>query len=318
MTMDKKQYIDQAPSVSAVSCQQQPDAFDPRYPNEHDVGWKFESMEELIQTEISAFRVEVSEKYNFLSNASFAQDTDLWEAANHIPFFTVAGRFLYFNDNFYSEKKNLAAVVIEGTRRALRLKKATVKQLNVNLVDRPKGELPLKDGTSTWPTFYVCFKYKCVKAGTLKVGFEGKPLFLAEEISATEGFETKKFSAVWDGTGDFQISFTGDIYIYSMSLIDHPLANYRIENETRLYQLAQQIGQWAKKTDQIETSVALLHLDLKTLAEQLNSYAKKTDALVQTVTNLGDPLEVLESSLHLCATQIHALAESIAQLKSID
>lgn len=279
-----------------------------------DILTKFSIMEGLVYSEISAFRVEVSEKYNFLSNASFAKDTDKWEAVNDIRFFTVAGKFLYFNDNFYSEKKNIAAVVIEGTRRALRLKKATIRQLNDNLAKKPTLELPLQDGSTTWPTFYVSFKYKCVKAGTLSIGFKGKPLFLSEEIKENDIFETKQFEAIWDGTGDFEIGFTGDIYIYSLALTDNPLENYRIETETRFYQTAEQIGMWAKKTDKIEGITVQLGIDINATTEQLNVYANKTNALEGTTTNLGLRLNAAEGKLNLYADKTNTLTGTVTQL----
>lgn len=282
--------------------------------NGEDVLTKFNITEGLIYSEISAFRVEASEKYNFLSNASFACDTVKWEAVNNIKFFTVAGKFLYFNDNFYSEKKNIAAVVIEGTRRALRLKNASIKQLNANLANRPTAQLPLEDGKTTWPTFYVSFKYKCTKAGTLKVGFEGKPLFISEEITENEVFETKEFSAVWDGTGDFTISCTGDIYIYSMALTDNPLENYRIETKTRFYQTEEQIGLWAQKTNKIEGTVTQLGIDINATTEQLNIYANKTDSINSTVTNLGLRLNAAESKLSLYANKTDTLNGTVTQL----
>lgn len=279
-----------------------------------DVLTKFNITEGLIYSEISAFRVEVSEKYNFLSNASFASDTVKWEATNNIKFFTVAGKFLYFNDNFYSEKKNIAAVVIEGTRRALRLKKATIRQLNENLAKKPTVELPLEDGSTTWPTFYVSFKYRCAKAGTLQIGFKGKPLYLTEEIKENEVFETKQFEGVWDGTGDFEISFSGDIYIYSLALTDNPLENYRIETETKFYQTAEQIGLWAKKTDKIEQTTVKLGIDLNATTEQLNIYTVKTNALEGTTTSLGLRLNAAENSINLYATRINTLEGTTTQL----
>lgn len=282
--------------------------------NGEDVLTKFNITEGLIYSEISAFRVEVSEKYNYLSNASFALDTDKWEATNNIKFFTVAGKFLYFNDNFYSEKRNIASVVIEGTRRALRLKKATIRQLNSNLAGKPVAELPLQDGSVTWPTFYVSFKYKCTKAGTLSIGFKGKPLYLSQEIKENEVFETIQFENTWDGTGDFEIGFTGDIYIYSLALTDNPLENYRIETETRFYQTAEQIGLWAKKTDKIEGITVQLGIDINATTEQLNVYANKTNALEGTTTNLGLRLNAAEGKLNLYADKTNTLTGTVTQL----
>lgn len=282
--------------------------------NGQDVLTKFEITEGLIQTEISAFRVEVSEKYNFLSNASFALDTKKWEASSNIQFFTVAGKFLYFNDNFYSEKKNVAAVVIEGTRRALRLKKASIKQLNSNLAKKPIIELPLEDGSTTWPTFYVSFKYKCTKAGTLSVGFKGQSLYLTKKINENDIFETIQFDGIWNGSGDFEIGFTGDIYIYSMALADNPVENYRIETATRFYQNEYQIGMWAKKTDKIEGTVTLLGIDINAATEQLNLYGIKTNELEGSVTKLGLRLDLAEGTLNLYANKTNSLTGQVTQL----
>lgn len=282
--------------------------------NGQDVLTKFEITEGLIQTEISAFRVEVSEKYNFLSNASFALDTKKWEASSNIQFFTVAGKFLYFNDNFYSEKKNVAAVVIEGTRRALRLKKASIKQLNSNLAKKPIIELPLEDGSTTWPTFYVSFKYKCTKAGTLSVGFKGQSLYLTKKINENDIFETIQFDGIWNGSGDFEIGFTGDIYIYSMALADNPVENYRIETATRFYQNEYQIGMWAKKTDSIEGTVTLLGIDLNAATEQLNLYGIKTNELEGSITKLGLRLDLAEGTLNLYANKTNSLTGQVTQL----
>lgn len=281
--------------------------------NGQDVSTRFEIVEGLIQSEISAFRVEVSAKYNFLANASFAQDTDKWEASSNIKLFTVAGRFLYFNDNFYSEKKNVAAIVIEGTRRALRLKKTSIRQLNSNLAKKPK-ELPLEDGTSTWPTFFVSFKYRCVKAGTLSIGFKGQSLYLTKEIKVNDTFETIQFDGLWDGSGDFEISFSGDIYIYSMALTDNPIENFRIETATRFYQNEYQIGMWAKKTDSIEGTVTLLGIDLNAATEQLNLYGIKTNELEGSITKLGLRLDLTEGTLNLYANKTNSLTGQITQL----
>lgn len=279
-----------------------------------DILTKFEITEGLIQTEISAFRVEVSEKYNFLSNASFALDTKKWEAGNNIQFFTVSGKFLYFNDNFYSEKKNVAAVVIEGTRRALRLKKASIKQLNSNLAKKPINELPLEDGSSTWPTFYVSFKYKCTKAGTLSIGFKGQSLYLTKKINENDIFETMQFDGIWNGSGDFEIGFTGDIYIYSVALADNPVENYRIETATRFYQNEYQIGMWAKKTDKIEGTVTLLGIDINAATEQLNLYGIKTNEIEGSVTKLGLRLDLAEGTLNLYANKTNSLTGQVTQL----
>lgn len=279
-----------------------------------DVLTKFEITEGLIRSEISAVRTEISEKYNYLSNASFSANTDKWEAISNIRLFTVAGLFLYFNDNFYADKQRVAAVVVEGDRRALRIKKTGVKQLNVNLAGKPVLELNKPEGETTWPAFYLTFKYKCIRKGTLKIGFPGKELFFQEALEETDIFLTKEFSATWDGTGDFTIEFSGDIFIYSLSLSDNPLDNYKIETATRFYQTDTKIGLWAEKTDKIAGTVTTLGIDLDALEERLLLYANKTDTINNTVVNLGVSLDAAKEKLSLYANKTDNLNGTVRQL----
>lgn len=279
-----------------------------------DVLTKFEITEGLIRSEISAIRTEISEKYNYLSNGSFSDNTDKWEAVSNIRLFTVSARFLYFNENFYSDKQRVAAVVEEGDRRALRIKKTGVRQLNTNLAKKPILELEKPEGEKVWPTFYLTFKYKCVKKGTLKIGFPNKDLFFTEVLSETEIYLTKEYSAPWDGTGDFTIDFTGDIYIYSLSLTDNPLENYKIETATRFYQTDYRIGLWAEKTDKIAGTVTTLGLDLDALEGKVLLYANKTDSINNTVLNLGISLDATKEKLSLYANKTDNLSGTVRQL----
>lgn len=267
--------------------------------NGEDVQTKFEITEGLIRSEISSIRNEISAQYNYLSNASFSQDTEKWEAISDIKFFTVNGRFLYINDNFYSNKQSVAAVVIEGARRSLRLKKSGIKQLNTNLANKPSMDITNPDGTKGFPVFYISFKYKCLKGGNLSIGFPKKELYVTERVEPNNVYETKEYSGVWDGTGDFSINFSGDIYIYSLSLADNPLENFRIEVQTRFYQTDERIGLWAQKTDKIQGTITQLGIDLNALDERLLIYANKTDSINGTVTQLGISLDAAKKQMDL-------------------
>lgn len=74
---------------------------------------------------------------------------------------------------------------------------------------------------------YLSFFYRCAKAGTLKIGFENvdktgfadfNSMEVIEEIAATDGYVQYTCSGLWNGTGDFKLSFDGDIYLYMLVL----------------------------------------------------------------------------------------------------
>lgn len=74
---------------------------------------------------------------------------------------------------------------------------------------------------------YLSFFYRCAKSGTLKIGFENvdktgfadfNSMEVSEEIAATGGYVQYTCSGLWNGTGDFKLSFDGDIYLYMLVL----------------------------------------------------------------------------------------------------
>lgn len=87
---------------------------------------------------------------------------------------------------------------------------------------------------------YLSFTYRVVKAGSLKIefvnadktGFEDFAMFGYEEelpVSNTERMFT--LDGLWNGTGDFKLSFTGVIYIsllvFSTNKVDALTYKYR-------------------------------------------------------------------------------------------
>ena len=52
-----------------------------------------------------------------------------------------------------------------------------------------------------------------------KTGFANfNSMEVEEEIDVTDGYVQYTCSGLWNGTGDFKLSFTGDIYLYMLVL----------------------------------------------------------------------------------------------------
>lgn len=214
--------------------------------NGKDVMTMFSIIEGMIKSEISSIRNEINVKDNYLSNAAFTNDLSYWTGSNDIRLFTVNGKFLYFNNNFYSNKKSVANIVPEGNKNVLRLKNSHIIQANSDLAQHP--EFDLYDITETDSKgnetvtgqqyrarmFYVSFKYKVTRPGTLRVYFKGENSEGFEEyvhfdhtnhLDPTDEFRTMEIAGKWNGTGDFYLSFSGDMYLYSLALADNRLAD---------------------------------------------------------------------------------------------
>lgn len=212
---------------------------------------QFKILEDLIYSEISKVLDEVQAKDNYLYNASFASNTNGWETKNDVHFFTVNGKFLLVNGEFYSRKDAMAAIIRDGDRNVLRILSSGIKQSNADLANKPtyeEGEEPKK--------FFISFRYRVATAGTLTIGFPGQNLHFTERLEPSEEYAMKEYSGTWDGTGDFELKFTGDIYIHSLALTDNAYEDMITKFETQLSQTNEKIEAVAKRTSNLESKSA--------------------------------------------------------------
>lgn len=279
-----------------------------------DVKTKFEIVEGKLYSEMSSIRAEISEKENFLKNASFSLNTLFWVLGNDVSLFTINQKFLGINNNFYADKKKLTGVVEVSNRKALRIKNSEIKQLNADIRFKPEEQLELEDGTKHWPTYYVSFMYQVNEKGTLTSGFTGQPLFISEELDATEIFETKEFSGAWDGTGDFVIAFTGDICIYNVTLYNKPLKDIELKMNTKFIQTDRLIQLLGEKTDELNGIQVNMGIELDVLDEQIKLYINKTNALEGTTTQLGIDIDGVDERLSLYANKTDSIQGIVTQL----
>lgn len=271
-----------------------------------DVKTKFEIMEGLFRSEISSIKIQISTKDNYLSNASFATNTDKWSTVNEQNVFAVNGRILMFNNNLYANKKKIAAIVSDAGQRVLRIKNSVVRQANADLANKPS--LDITGETVVIPTFYVSFKYRCLVPGLLKVGFAGKELYTEENVSVSNDYVLKEFSGKWDGTGDFIVECTGDIYVTMLALTTDALADFKLEMKTIIEQTDEHIKLLGEKIDKNAGTITNLGIELDNVNESLMLYATKA-----TVNDLESRYQ--SSMLELTPAKINAtVSEQITRV----
>ena len=207
--------------------------------NGKDVQTQFTIMEGMIRSEISSVRAEINAKDNYLTNASFSSNLESWTYENDVQVFKTSGGLLHFNGNFYSIKNNFAGVVARDSKNVLRIKNSFITQKNSDYNLHPSFDLYKDEETGVEKyrprMFYVSFKYLCVEGGTIRVYFKDEAndgtfeqyTSINEEkrIDPNVSFEVEEFEGKWNGTGDFYLSFDGDIYIYDLALSDNALAD---------------------------------------------------------------------------------------------
>ena len=236
---------------------------------------QFKILEDLIYSEISKVLDEVQAKDNYLYNASFASNTNGWETKNNVRFFTVNGKFLLVNDKFYSRKDAMAAIIRDGDRNVLRILSSGIKQSNADLANKPtyeEGEEPKK--------FFISFRYRVATAGTLTIGFPGQNLHFTEHLEPGEEYAMKEYSGTWDGTGDFELKFTGDIYIHSLALAENAFEDL-----------------YTKLSSEIKQTAESIRLEVKKLSESNNQkfsqIEQRADSIELSVSEIGDSVKEL-------------------------
>ncbi|MDR2627184.1 MAG: hypothetical protein LBC40_04035 [Dysgonamonadaceae bacterium] len=191
-----------------------------------DVLTKFQITEGLVESAVEAVRQDFVEDRGYLNNPTFIEGMNKWETGNEAVFFLAGNKWIWLNDTVYSKKGDFASVRKDNGRTVVFIKNKYIRQANANLRNIPAFETNA-DGLKEPQAVYLSFFYRCQKAGTLTATFEGvnkagfvpfDSIAISKTIDTTSGYQQFSGGGLWNGTGDFQLSFTGEIYLYMLIL----------------------------------------------------------------------------------------------------
>lgn len=191
-----------------------------------DVKTRFEISEGKLQSAIDGVRNDIVSDKSYLNNPTFASGLAKWDSVDETVFFLVGNKWVWANGGALSKKGDGASVVTDMGRKVVRIRNKYVRQKHENLRFVPTFPAN-SDGKKEALPVYLSFFYRCAKAGTLKVGFEGvekvgfadfASMEVREALGVTDGYVQYTCSGLWNGTGDFKLSFDGDIYLYMLVL----------------------------------------------------------------------------------------------------
>lgn len=257
----------------------------------------FSVMEGRFNSEIDSIRNDISSSEgNILRNSSFTDNTFYWVTNDNISIINVGGNFLWFNANFYADKRSVTDIYRDGNRNVLRVLNATIYQPNANLNFKDNAE----EGSYSFSLFY-----KVRRAGILKVGISGTELYEEQVLTEITSYERLYKIAEWNKEGDFEISFTGEILIYGVSLFEDAMAGTIAKMWTQIYQNEEQIALRATK-EYVDSGTGAVreHYDseISVMAEEIALKATKfyVDSETSRVTSEW------QSGLSIKADQIEA------------
>lgn len=191
-----------------------------------DVKTMFEVIEGRITSAVEGVRQDMSADVGYLSNPAFLDGIAKWGTSGNAVFFLAGNRWLWVNDGMLAKKGDGVSVIKDGERTVVRIRNKWIKQTNANLRSKPAFDANA-DGIREAVPVYLGFFYKCTKPGTLKIGFENvdktgfanfNSMEVEEDITATAGYVKYTCDGLWNGTGDFKLSFTGEICLYMLVL----------------------------------------------------------------------------------------------------
>lgn len=191
-----------------------------------DIKTKFEITEGKIASSVSALRQDFAIDRGYLNNPSFDEGLSNWLTENETVFWLVGNKWIWANENVLTKKGDGASVTKDDGRVVVRIKNKYITQKNGNLRSVPPMQTNSEGNKEALPV-YLSFLYRCASAGTLKVRFEGvdktgfenfNSMDVEEELAVTDGYKQYTCNGLWNGTGDFKLSFTGDIYLYMLIL----------------------------------------------------------------------------------------------------
>lgn len=191
-----------------------------------DVKTRFEVLEGVIRTSVEGLRQDFTEDKGFLNNVTFFDGMDKWTTENEAVFFLVGNKWIWANNNVLTKKGNSASVTTDDGRTVVHIKNRYIKQNNANLRSKPTFAANAEGELEAMPV-YLSFFYRTAKEGTLKVAFENvdktgfanfNSFEVEEVLPVSDGYKQYTCSGLWNGTGDFKLSFTGDIYLYMLVL----------------------------------------------------------------------------------------------------
>lgn len=279
-----------------------------------DIKTKFEITEGKINAAVEGLRQDFTSDKGYLNNPTFYDGLNKWNTENETTFFLVGNKWIWANGNVLSRKGNSAIVCTDDGRTVVRIRNKYILQEHENLRSIPSFDTNGAGEQEAIPV-YLSFFYRCTKSGTLKVEFENvdktgfanfNSFFVEEELAVTDGYKQYTCNGLWNGTGDFRLSFTGDIYLYMLVLSTDKIESLTYKYKTLFEQSERLVKISAAVFDKDENALKETGLFIK--PEGAGLYAQDADG---NVALIGVSVDVTDAEGNKIGSTIKLTANNI-------
>ena len=187
-----------------------------------DILTKFEITEGKIQSAVEGLRDEVREEQSFFDNTTFTEGMSKWISGYKAAFLTFGGKWILAGNKLLASSENGNVEVVKtGKVPYVRITNSYIMQKNGDFRTIPDFKELDGDGLRIPGYVYLSFHYKVIEAGHLRIefvngnkaGFENFNMFAYDGDLPVGGEKVLNHSGLWNGTGDFKLSFTGVIQV---------------------------------------------------------------------------------------------------------
>lgn len=254
-----------------------------------DILTRFEITEGKIEATVEGLRQDFAGDKGYLSNSTFYDGMSLWDTDNEAVFFLVGNKWIWANNKVLTNKGNFANVITDDGRTVVFICNNYIAQKNENLRSIPQFSINDSGNKEAIPV-YLSFFYRCKKSGTLKVSFENvdktgfenfNSMEVSEELEITDGYKQYSCNGLWNGTGDFKLSFSGEIYLYMLILSTDKIESLTYKYKTLFEQSERLVKISSAVFDKDENALKETGLFIK--PEGAGIYAQDADGRVAMI-----------------------------------
>lgn len=199
-----------------------------------DVATKFAVTEGLIQMSVEGLRTDFMTSGNYLKDATFESGGKWWMVDSGEVTYWLAGQdWIWVNGTLLSKKDGVSTAESKEGRTEFHIVGGSVKQLNGMMAGKPELAVDA-DGKKVAARMRFSMMYKCKSAGVLTVQFTDadtgetedseyapwNPVVVMEKSLrfGTEEYMWYECECEWNGTGDFVLGYTGELWAYMICL----------------------------------------------------------------------------------------------------
>lgn len=252
--------------------------------NGDDVKSRFEILEGRLTSEITAVERELRDYESYLYNAYFNKDMAGWETDNGVTFFLLGNKWIWVNDKPLANKEAYTGIATDRNRTVLYIKNRFLLQRNANFESHPVCDEVDIDGYKQPKQFYLSFFYRVLKPGRLQITFENANtegfrvfdmLSVDTELEETgDEYQTFEATGLWNGTGDFRLSFSGEMYLYAVRLSLDRIADIEQRYRTLFEQTDKRITLMAEEITETSRRLEAYHSEFIVTAQEIRAEVK--------------------------------------------